>query len=183
MICSVVIEAREASGGRRMQIADDVKATDNHSIPLPIFLTSHEIDVIRVISSRIQSSRVAPTPEPTDQLLLSKIASNIYRTRRQRVFFFESDLFAEPAWDMLLAAYCFGDVGERITVSGLCHASSCPPTTALRWERLLERLNLLERFPSASDGRMYYVRLTDSARNQMDLYLTRVCTQFFGEDA
>ena len=61
----------------------------------------------------------------------------IIRLRRRRDRLFGSDLFGEPAWDMLLELYAAELAQRRECVSGLCCASGVPATTALRWITLL----------------------------------------------
>jgi hypothetical protein len=63
----------------------------------------------------------------------------ILRARRIREQTLGSDLFADPAWDLLLEAFA-ADLGQRrISVADLCCASPVPSTTALRWIQKLEQ--------------------------------------------
>lgn len=103
-----------------------------------------------------------------------KIAYYAYKARRARSEYFSSELFAEPAWDLLLAAYCFERPGLPLTVSGLGHASECALTTALRWVERLSAAGLLVRQKWQTDGRMTHVCLSERAREQMRRYLERV---------
>lgn len=154
-------------------------STDIDSVPVSVLLTAAEANTIKLLSSKINlvSDDILPDEVPSDNL--AEIALRLYRSRRYRASYFKENLFAEPAWDMLLAAYCFGDTGPKLSICGLCDASACPPTTALRWLKHLEDLNLIERFPSECGGRTHYVRLSDDARTQMDQYLKRVGRQFY----
>ena len=95
--------------------------------------------------------------------------------RRQRDQFFKSELFADPAWDILLALFA-ADLGQcRITVSALCKAAAVPATTALRWLNSLERELLVERSADKYDGRRFYVALSNKGRAAMTEYYASRC--------
>src|SRR3546814_1454123 len=65
----------------------------------------------------------------------------------------DSELFGEPAWDMLLDLYAAALEGRRLSVSSSCLAAGVPPTTALRWQRLLVERELVERVPDLEDNK------------------------------
>lgn len=93
---------------------------------------------------------------------------NILRLRRRREAFFGSDLFGEPAWDMLLELYATELAGRRKSVSGLCSVSGVPSTTALRWIRMLENAGWIARMADPVDGRRSFLSLTAKARTAME---------------
>lgn len=93
---------------------------------------------------------------------------NIIRLRRRRERFFGSDLFGEPAWDMLLELYAAELAGRRECVSGLCCVSGVPTTTALRWISLLEDSGWIARKADVLDRRRSFLSLTAKARTAMD---------------
>ena len=78
----------------------------------------------------------------------------IIRARRIREQQLGAELFADPAWDLLLEAFAADLRQERLTVSHLCRASRVPETTALRWIKLLEKDGWLQEAES-SDGRKW----------------------------
>ena len=57
----------------------------------------------------------------------------VIRARRLRSRYFPEDLFADPAWDMLLDLLQAELSHLRVPVSSLCIAAAVPATTALRW--------------------------------------------------
>ena len=59
------------------------------------------------------------------------------RARRMRDQFFSGELFADPAWDMLLDLLLARLEQRTVAVSSLCIAAAVPPTTALRWIKRL----------------------------------------------
>lgn len=95
----------------------------------------------------------------------------IIRTRRLRDQFFRADLFADPAWDMLLDLMAARLEGKRVAVSSLCIAAAVPATTALRWIKALTDRGLLQRAADPNDGRRVYIELSDEAARLMSAYL------------
>lgn len=84
--------------------------------------------------------------------------------RQRRVTMFPANIFADPAWDILLDLFVADLAGKNISISSACLASGVPPTTALRWLKRLEEKDLIERIPDPFDGRRVYVRLVEKAK-------------------
>jgi hypothetical protein len=95
----------------------------------------------------------------------------VIRARRLRDQYFHADLFADPAWDMLLDLMAARLSGERVAVSSLCIAAAVPPTTALRWIKTLCEHGLFVRSADPQDGRRVYIGLSDEAAARMEAYL------------
>jgi DNA-binding MarR family transcriptional regulator len=93
---------------------------------------------------------------------------SILKARRLRARFFEAELFADPAWDMLLELYAAQIGHYRLAVSSLCMGAAVPTTTALRWIKSLETKHLIVRIPDPSDGRRVFITLSHHALEQMD---------------
>ncbi len=98
----------------------------------------------------------------------------VIRARRMRAEYFEGDLFADPAWDMLLDLYAAELEHRQISVSSLCIAAAVPPTTALRWIGTLNEAGLFDRKADPSDRRRAYIALSDAARRGMERYIAAV---------
>jgi DNA-binding MarR family transcriptional regulator len=92
------------------------------------------------------------------------------RARRLRDQYFESELFADPAWDMLLDLYAARLEKQRVAVSSLCIAAAVPATTALRWIKTLTDLGLLVRAADPQDGRRVYIELSANAAARMESF-------------
>jgi DNA-binding transcriptional ArsR family regulator len=103
------------------------------------------------------------------QIVLSK-AVETYRFRRRRKNFLPPDLFAEPAWDMLLDLFAARLQNRRISVTSACYASDVPSTTALRWLGVLQDAGLVERVENSLDSRSTFVKLSDLGRQMMFEY-------------
>ena len=95
---------------------------------------------------------------------------SILEARRLRSEFFGDDLFADPAWDMLLELYALKLRQERTSVSKLCLASRVPATTALRWIGHLEKRGLVRREHDRLDTRRWWVELTQVGSEAMECY-------------
>jgi DNA-binding MarR family transcriptional regulator len=95
----------------------------------------------------------------------------IIRARRLRDQYFASDLFADPAWDILLDLFAAQLEGRRVAVSSLCIAAAVPPTTALRWIKTLTDLGLLVRAADPQDGRRVHIELGPKAAAGVEAYL------------
>jgi hypothetical protein len=95
----------------------------------------------------------------------------IIRARRLRDHFFRSELFADPAWDMLLDLMAARIERAKVAVSSLCIAAAVPPTTALRWIKALCDQGIFARIADPEDGRRVFIELTDQTAAAMENYL------------
>lgn len=115
-----------------------------------------------------------PLVKLTDQTVTEFEIREILRQRRNRDRFFDAELFADPAWDILLELYA-AELGQlRISVGSVCNGSSVPPTTALRWINLLERKGLIQRRADPRDARRVFLSLSSSALQAMESYFRTV---------
>ncbi len=96
------------------------------------------------------------------------------RARRMRDQFFAGDLFADPAWDMLLDLFAAHLEHVRVSVSSLCIAASVPATTALRWITTMREAGLFERHDDPFDRRRAYVGLSETAVMGMRRYCAAI---------
>lgn len=108
-----------------------------------------------------------------DERELEKVAFHEYKSRRLREKFFDLDLFAEPAWDILLDLFIQTSRGRKISVTSACIASNVAPTTALRWLNFLEEKGLLELEIDKADRRRRIVSMTEAGKKKMLQYLSR----------
>lgn len=99
------------------------------------------------------------------------------RARRLRAQYFEAELFADPAWDMLLDLYASALERRQVSVSSLCIAAAVPPTTALRWISTLNEAGLFERHADPSDRRRAYIALSPKGLAGMRAYVAALRRQ------
>lgn len=115
-----------------------------------------------------------PTPAPRGKGIdVSKAAflRMLIRNRRLRDQFFAPDLFADPAWDMLIDLMLARIERRLVAVSSLCIAAAVPPTTALRWIKRLTDEGLFVRSADPRDGRRVYIDLSEDCAERMAAYL------------
>lgn len=116
--------------------------------------SGHGMERVNGRASQAMPDAAAPTHGEIKALL---------RARRMREQFLPADLFADPAWDMILDLMAARLAGQRVSVSSLCIAAAVPPTTALRWIRQLTDRGVFSRIDDPADGRRVFIELTDSA--------------------
>lgn len=107
-----------------------------------------------------------PNADPID----AEQIRGMIQARRMRAQYFDAELFADPAWDMLLDLAAAHADGQRVAVSSLCIAAAVPATTALRWIRTLTETGLFVRHADPADGRRVFVDLSDGAARGMRGY-------------
>ena len=112
-----------------------------------------------------------PLPDP-------RLVRKIIRQRQLRTQFFGAELFADPAWDILLDLTAARAEHTRVSVTSLCIASGVPPTTALRWISQMTEAGILERIEDESDRRRAFIELSDKTAEAMARYFAEL-----GKDA
>lgn len=123
-------------------------------------------------AERAHHERLARTPRPPlpDPRLIRKII----RQRQLRARYLDGELFADPAWDILLDLIAARAEHVRVSVTSLCMASGVPPSTALRWINRMTDDGLLERVDDEVDRRRAFVALTDRAAEAMARYFAEM---------
>lgn len=100
----------------------------------------------------------------------AKTLREIIKLRRLRDKFFAADLFADPAWDIMLDLKAAAQEGQNVSVSSLCIAAAVPPTTALRWITAMTESGMLVRRQDPDDARRVFIGLSDDASAKLDDY-------------
>lgn len=108
-----------------------------------------------------------PLPDP-------RLVRLIIRQRQLRSEFIGGDLFADPAWDILLDLTAARVEHTRVSVTSLCIASGVPPTTALRWIGQMVEAGLLDRVEDETDRRRAFIQLSDKAADAMARYFAEL---------
>ncbi len=111
--------------------------------------------------------------EPVSDIASAEIRA-VIRARRLRGQYFEAELFADPAWDMLLDLFAASLERRRVSVSSLCIAAAVPPTTALRWIGTMHEAGLFGREADPGDRRRAYIVLSEKALAGMRAYVGAV---------
>ena len=119
--------------------------------------------------------RVVEQPAAADVIPLSAdTVRSVIRARRLRARYFREELFADPAWDMLLDLLQAEIAQLRVPVSSLCIAAAVPATTALRWLKTMVSEGLFVRRADPHDGRRVFVELAPEASQALRRYFAEV---------
>ena len=115
-----------------------------------------------------------PIVRVSDHEISEREVRALIRLRRNRDRFFDAEIFADPAWDILLELYA-AELGQlRVSVTSLCAAAAVPPTTALRWINQLEERRLISRRPDPTDARRHFIELTYKGIEGMNAYFRTI---------
>lgn len=130
------------------------------------------------MSERLASPGIGYQPEAERDLLRKprpplpdpRLVHRIIHHRRLRSRYFESELFADPAWDILLDLTAARAEHRRVSVTSLCIAAAVPPTTALRWIQQMTDMRILVREADPDDRRRAFIALADNVADAMARY-------------
>jgi len=183
----LIIDADEADRAAALALATVQVA---RSPGLSDVASDRNADRLRQLSDEV--SRIASTlarlsagpgsaPRPTQTLPGADIPlvsadsiRSVIRARRLRARYFSEDLFADPAWDMLLDLLQAEIAQLRVPVSSLCIAAAVPATTALRWLKTMVGNGLFIRRADPHDGRRVFVELAPEASEALRRYFGEV---------
>jgi DNA-binding MarR family transcriptional regulator len=141
---------------------------------------SDEVSRIAATLARLSNVPAAPEAElrkPVEDDMPDvpvEAVRSVIRARRLRTRFFSEDLFADPAWDMLLDLLQAEIAQLRVPVSSLCIAAAVPATTALRWLKSMTDKGIFVRRADPHDGRRVFVELSRDASIAMRRYFAEV---------
>ncbi len=152
--------SREPSAARLRQLSDEVSR---------IAATLARLSV----GPGAPAERIEAPPQGEAPAVSLETVRQVIRSRRMRARFFDEELFADPAWDMLLDLLQAEIAQHRGPVSSLCIAAAVPATTALRWIKTMTDAGLFKRRADPHDGRRVFVELAPTASDAM--------RRFFGE--
>lgn len=114
---------------------------------------------------------------PDDSPCISEaLIRRLQKARKSRSNFFGEDLFADPAWDLLLELYANKLGQQRTSLSQASNASGVPMSTALRWMVALEQRDLVVREKDPLDARRAWLSLTPLGASLMHRYFMRIAT-------
>lgn len=141
---------------------------------------SDEVSRIAATLARLSAAPPAPVVTPPASpagdapQVSAEVVRSVIRARRLRSRYFAADLFADPAWDMLLDLLQAEISQMRVPVSSLCIAASVPATTALRWLKTMVTQGLFVRRADPHDGRRVFVELAPEASTALRRYFAEI---------
>ncbi|MBO6525814.1 winged helix DNA-binding protein [Erythrobacter sp.] len=113
---------------------------------------------------------VAREGEGRPRLPDAAVIRRLIKARQLRARYFDGELFADPAWDILLDLAAARAERQQVSVTSLCIAAGVPATTALRWIGQMVEADLLVRVSDPHDRRRAYIALADSTADAMARY-------------
>jgi len=165
-----------ARRGMPLQVSD--VASDNNAERLRQL--SEEVSRIASTLARLSTGPGTPiraveqVPAGDVPPLSADTVRAVIRARRLRARYFREDLFADPAWDMLLDLLQAEIAQLRVPVSSLCIAAAVPATTALRWLKTMVSQGIFVRRADPHDGRRVFVELAPEASQALRRYFAEV---------
>jgi len=141
---------------------------------------SDEVSRIAATLARLSTGPTAAPPsiEPVAAGDVPPVSAEtvraVIRARRLRSRYFSEELFADPAWDMLLDLLQAEIAHLRVPVSSLCIAAAVPATTALRWLKTMVSEGIFIRRADPHDGRRVFVELAPDASGALRRYFAEV---------
>lgn len=159
------------------QVVSDVSA-DNSAVRLRQL--SDEVSRIAATLARLSTGVPPPAEEaihaPAEDApaISAETVRAVIRARRLRANHLPADLFADPAWDMLLDLLQAEIVQHRVPVSSLCIAAAVPATTALRWIKNMTDSGILKRRDDPHDGRRVFIELSKPTSVALRHYFAEV---------
>lgn len=141
---------------------------------------SEEVGRIASTLARLSSGPgpASPSIQPSTSTEIPELAADtvrrVIRARRLRTRYFSEELFADPAWDMMLDLLQAEIAQLRVPVSSLCIAAAVPATTALRWLKTMVAQGVFLRRADPHDGRRVFVELAHDTSNGLRRYFAEV---------
>jgi DNA-binding MarR family transcriptional regulator len=179
----LIIDADDAERAAALAIATTVRgmplhvsdvASDNNAERLRQL--SEEVSRIASTLARLSTGPGVPAralePMPAGDVppLSADTVRAVIRARRLRARYFREEMFADPAWDMLLDLLQAEIAQLRVPVSSLCIAAAVPATTALRWLKTMVSQGIFIRRADPHDGRRVFVELAPEASQALRRY-------------
>jgi DNA-binding MarR family transcriptional regulator len=181
----LIIDADDAERAAALAIATTVRgmplhvsdvASDNNAERLRQL--SEEVSRIASTLARLSTGPGVPAralePMPAGDVppLSAQTVRAVIRARRVRARC--EEMFADPAWDMLLDLLQAEIAQLRVPVSSLCIAAAVPATTALRWLKTMVSQGIFIRRADPHDGRRVFVELAPEASQALRRYFGEV---------
>jgi len=121
-----------------------------------------------------EDQRSAREEEERPRLPEAAVLRRIIKARQARMRHFDADLFADPAWDILLDLAAARAERQQVSVTSLCIAAGVPATTALRWIGQMVDADLLVRVSDPHDRRRAYIALSDNTADALARYFSEI---------
>jgi DNA-binding MarR family transcriptional regulator len=166
--------ARRHEGARVQDVASEGGAARLRQLSDEVSRIAATLARLSVGPGAPAANRNEPVGEGEVPAVSLETIRQVIRARRLRARYFDEELFADPAWDMLLDLLQAEIAQHRVPVSSLCIAAAVPPTTALRWIKTMTDAGLFKRRADPHDGRRVFIELSREASEAMRRYFGEV---------
>lgn len=158
--------AHSGAASLRAHASSNAGPNASHNTAPTAFVVGSEAASADGAERRFNSAR-PPLPDP-------RHVRQIIAGRQARAKFFDEELFADPAWDMLLDLTAAHAEHSRVSVTSLCIAAAVPATTALRWIKQLVDSGVFVRVADSTDRRRAFIGLSEQSTEAMARYFHEV---------
>lgn len=158
-------------------IAEIGRRLEQLSKSLSLWVHGHRAGLSRLLEQEALSWLSAGPGEA------ARMIRRMIRRRRLRNEIFPLELFADPAWDILLELTVARLEGAPVPVSSLCIAAAVPTTTALRWINTMIDAGWLARRSDPKDRRRVLIELSPEGWQLMSNYFARLALEGEGESS
>lgn len=114
----------------------------------------------------------------TDELEVAEDSvARVIRARSERALYIPTELFADPAWDMMLHLLHSEIAHRRVSVRNACLASGLPERVAVRWLNTMAEHGLVDVRPDPDNSRGGSVELVPEVSRALRRYFREVVEQ------
>ncbi|WCT72541.1 hypothetical protein PQ455_12955 [Sphingomonas naphthae] len=99
-------------------------------------------------------------------------ARKLVRFAAARAEALDGDLFANPAWAIMLDLFIAGELNRRATVEHVGKAAHLSEASAARWFTVLSKRGMVELYQSPDGDGRRLIRLTERSRGKLRDFLT-----------
>lgn len=99
-------------------------------------------------------------------------ARKLVRFAAARAEALDGDLFANPAWSIMLDLFISGELNRRTSVEQAGKAAGLSEASAARWFTVLSKRGMVELYESPDGDGRRLIRLTETSRTKLRDFLT-----------
>ena len=133
----------------------------------------HRLDELLRTIAAVPSAASAAAPIERNKLHAARAE---WEARRERERLFDSSLFGDTGWDILLDLFMGREQGRDVTLSSICESVSLPEPAMLRCLAMLIEEGLILRESRSPDPRGNHLKLSGHALALMSEYFSRTTT-------
>lgn len=180
MLGGYLIGGRQGGFGDGLEDCMTAHSSDDDDDTRRLLQLSEEVSRIAAALANLSMGLAAARPGnddgPDDEgpAISVRTVDQAFYARRARARYFPEELFAEPAWDMLLYLFRCELRGRRPSTSDLCVASGVPETTALRWISTMAQRGLVARESDRGEGHGSFIALSPNGSAALRRYFAEV---------